>query len=207
MEWLTMLKNAYTSLVKPTADTANDATVADVLGIKADTVAGTSVISKLKQIAVEVTETEKHFHSNTNYLGLAAVPNAEIHRADVYSLAPFVLDAGDNAFGTAICVLGSGDTPVRAGNTKFDINRILITTTERTGEHILRWAWGASEAEALTAGDYSMEMFSTTATSKDTIITVQSRRITAGTKLWLNVKCASNTGTVNCYVGLHEYLV
>lgn len=43
-----------TKLAKPAADAATDATVAEALGIKADTVAGTSAIARLKQILAAV---------------------------------------------------------------------------------------------------------------------------------------------------------
>lgn len=157
-------------------------------------------------ILAEAVEIETHLHSNSDWLGLAAVPDAELHRADVNSLSPFVLDSGNNDFGTAICVLGSDDTPVRAGNTFFDFHKILVTATERANEpHIIRWAWGASEAAGLSAGDYSSEMFYPTAQVRTAPIAIQSTRIPAGAKLWVNVKCANNTGTVSLFVGLHEY--
>jgi hypothetical protein len=55
MDWLTLLLNSFKKLIKPTTDSASDATIADVIGIKADTAAGTSLISLSKQAVVKTT--------------------------------------------------------------------------------------------------------------------------------------------------------
>ena len=46
-------------LAKPTADTANDATIADVVGIKADTIDGTSLMSLLKYLKADTVYAQK----------------------------------------------------------------------------------------------------------------------------------------------------
>ena len=46
----TKIDGIITKLVKPAGDSANDATIADVIGTKADTTAGSSIISKLKTL-------------------------------------------------------------------------------------------------------------------------------------------------------------
>jgi hypothetical protein len=52
----TKIDGIITKLVKPAGDSANDATIADVIGTKADTTGGTSIISKLKSILVILTK-------------------------------------------------------------------------------------------------------------------------------------------------------
>lgn len=160
----------------------------------------------LTTILAELVEVEKHLHSNECWYGKASVPVSEINEADKNSLTTFQVDSGNNDFGTAICVLGTSDTPCLMGKTKFDFHKLLITNTERTNEpYIIRWAWGNTEAEALAAGTYSSTAYYPTATIRSAPVEVQGRRITAGTKVWMNCKCANNTGTLNFLFGFHEY--
>jgi hypothetical protein len=178
--------------------TAEEATS---LLIKAET-------DKIQSILEESSEAAHHFHSNECWVGKASIPNVGVHEADKDSLTPFVLDSGNNNWGTAICVLGSGDTPCAVGSIKFDFHRILITATERTNEpYIIRMAFGETEAAAIAAGNVSSTMIYPTAQVRTAPIIVQSKRIPVGSKLWMNCKCASNTGTINLFIGLHEYTI
>lgn len=160
----------------------------------------------LTTILAELMEVEKHLHSNECWFGKKSVPISGVREADKDSLTTFQIDSGNNDFGTAICILGTTDTPCAVGKTKFDFHKILITNTERTSEpYIIRWAWGNTESEAITAGNYSSTSYYPTATARSAPVEVQSRRIDAGTKVWMNCKCANNTGTLNFLFGFHEY--
>lgn len=159
-------------------------------------------------IYAEVKEIETHVHSNECWLGDAASPQAGVHEADEYSLTTFQIDSGNNNWGTAICVLGTDDTPCREGKTYFDFNELLITGTERTNEpYLIRIAWGESEAAAVAAGNYSTNAIYPTSTVRTAPIHIQGERIPVGTKVWVNCKCANNTGTINFLFGIHEYSV
>ena len=179
----------------------------DLIKAKTDNLPATPANeATLTTILTEVVEVEKHLHSNECWFGDAVSPIAGVHEADEDSLIPFVIDSGNNTWGTAVCIIGTSDTPCSAGKTKFDIHEILITATERTNEpYIIRWSWGNTEAEAISAGNYSKVAIYPTTTARSAPITIQSRRITAGTKVWMNCKCANNTGTINFLIGFHEY--
>jgi hypothetical protein len=158
------------------------------------------------EILEETHEIEHHLHGNECWLGDAAAPEAGVNEADRYSLTSFQVDSGNNDWGTAVCILGTSDTPCKPGKTKFDLHKILITATERTSEpYCIRWAWGATEADAIAAGNSSETMIYPTATIRSVPVEIQGERIPTGSKVWMNCKCANNTGTINFFIGIHEY--
>lgn len=157
-------------------------------------------------ILADCVEIEHHLHNNECWFGDAASPSAGVHEADASGLTTFQIDSGNNDWGTAICILGTSDTPFRAAKTKFDFHRVLVTATERTAEpYLIRISWGASEAAALSSGDYTVIAIFPTATVRSAPYEMVCSRITAGTKVWANCKCANNTGTLNFLFALHEY--
>ena len=179
----------------------------DVIKSKTDNLpANTGTI--LNTILAEAVEIEHHFHNHECWFGVAASPVAGVNESDEYGLTTFRIDSGNNNWGTAVCVLGTSDTPCREGNTKFDFHRILVTATERAAEpYLIRVAWGETEAAALTAGDYTTIGIYPTATIRSAPYEIKCPRISAGTRAWVNCKCANNTGTINFLFATHEYLV
>jgi hypothetical protein len=189
-------------------NSTGDATEATSVLIKTETDKLPALIITCEHADEEATEVAKHFHSNECWFGKLAVPVPGVNESDKDSLTPFVVDSGSNSFGTAICVLGTLDTPCTVGMTKFDLHRILITDTERTGEpYIIRVTYGDTEAEGITAGHSTSTMIYATANAFSVPLHIQMRRISAGQKVWVNCKCASNTGTITFFIGFHEYLV
>lgn len=160
------------------------------------------------RITIAVEETEKHFHNSEVWFGDAASPEAGVHEADKESLTPFQVDSGNNDWGTAICVLGTSDTPSATGMTKFDLHKILIVSAERAGAvSYLRITSGATEAAGITAGTSTVVAFFVGTPLRMSAIEFLMRRATAGTKVWVNAKVAADTGTVDFLFGLHEYKV
>ena len=151
-----------------------------------------------------------HHHNWERWFGLAAVPNAEIHRADSV-LGPtfpavFQIDGGNLTWGAWVQILGSSDTPYQAGMTEFDLRQLVVTATERNTPYFIQLAYGATAAGALAAGDYTEMVYSAAAGLGESPIDVMCKKIAAGTKVWARCVCpASDTGTFNFYLGLHEY--
>lgn len=161
--------------------------------------------TELTSILEEAEESAEHFHNIERWFGKKAVPNAGVNEMDNV-LTPFQIDSGNNAYGTAICIIGSSNTPVRAGKTLFDLHKLLIVNTERTGEvYKIRLSWGTDEATAIAAGNYCTTMIYPAATLRQTPQEIKMPRIAVGTKVWANCWCANNTGTIDFYLGLHEY--
>jgi hypothetical protein len=156
---------------------------------------------------LESTEVAKHFHGNEIWFGDAASPDAGVHEADRESLTAFRVDAGNNTWGTAVNVLGTTDTPVAAGMTKWDCHKVLVLTTERNVLTYLRFTFGDSEAAGITAGNSTVVAMLISSTFRSAAVNFMAKRAAAGTKLWVNAKIVGDTGTVDFIFGLHEYAV
>lgn len=149
---------------------------------------------------------------NTTYwerrYGLAVTPNAEVHVADSINdgtaVAPFVADAGNDAWGNWLQIIGSGDI---AAN-KYRMNSLIITAAETGGiVYFIQTGFGATGAASLTAGTYTEMVFeSTVAVIRTTILTLSHREVPAGTKGWVRILCrGTNTSTLSFYIGLHVF--
>jgi hypothetical protein len=160
----------------------------------------------------EVVETEKHLHNNEKWFGLAGTPAAETHRADRITLLPdpFQVDAGNDTWGSWLQILGSSDTPVATGKTKFDLHRILVVAHETNNQdYFLQLVSGESAgiAAKLTAEDFT-EMGLTTGGGISQVgpLDLLDVRVTAGQKVWVRIWAdGQNTSTLSFYFGLHEY--
>lgn len=153
---------------------------------------------------------QRHNHSPERWLVAAAVPVGETHVADSMSdsSAAFQADGGADTWGAWIQVIGSEDTPVVAGNILFDFHKIFLTANERNDTiYKFQFAFGDSGAAAWAAGDYTeFPIITQTGITNVDPIRIQSERIDSGAKVWCRVwAVGAATGTIDFYVGLHEY--
>jgi hypothetical protein len=160
-------------------------------------------------LAYKVAEIEGHLHGWERWYGLALVPNAEVHVADRIgtAVAALQIDAGNLAWGVWVCILGSSDTPADVGMVKFDPHRLMITAAERQVSYFIQLGFGASGVAALAAGTYTEFVYKPTSlNAEETPLEIQVRRSLAGTKVF--ARCyvpTQNTGTLDFFLGLHEY--
>ena len=164
-------------------------------------------------ISANVVEIEKHFHNQEKWFGLAAVPDAELHRADRLTdvSTSFQADAGNDDWGSWLQVLGSDDTPVRAGMTKFDFHKVLVVSHEHnTTEYDMQVVCGESAgiAAKLTAEDFTEFGMVTGAGNSETGPTIfKQARIDVGDKVWVRIRAnGQNTGTLDFKISIHEYV-
>lgn len=153
-------------------------------------------------------ETERHLHSSGSWFGSAITPSGEIHVADRIGagISTYQIDAGNNTWGNWVQILGSSDTPARNGKIYFDPHEIVITDTERTATYFVQFARGESGNDGLTAGTYTEFVYSADTNKYTGIIKIQTGRAPSGSKLWARCLCpGQNTGTMNFYMGIHEY--
>lgn len=165
------------------------------------------LLGESNSLAYRVHEIERHLHSNERWMGLAAVPVGETHRADIDSMIPFQIDAGNDTWGAWVQILGSDDTPIISGNVKLDIHRLLITEVE-TGKIITRIqiAYDSSAAAALASGNFTEIMIIPEKSTKENPFEIRFPRVNIGTKFWARVWASGqNTHTVDFFFGLHEY--
>jgi len=203
-----------TAIKAVTDNLPNSGTLTDISDEteKIDSLATSGLSGTSNSLAYRVHETERHFHSYERWFGLATVPNGEIHVADSINdgtaVAPFVPDAGNDAWGSWTQILGSSDTPAISGSTHYDLHRIMVVAVENANNvHFVQVAFGDSGAAALSAGDYTEFVFQPQSVQgQQTILAMQGRRETAGVKAWIRLLVrGQNTSDMSIYFGLHEY--
>ena len=175
--------------------------------IKIDSLAADGLLGVEDSLAYKIAEVEKHLHNWERWLGLAAIPVGETHRFDVDSMTPFQIDAGNDDWGAWLQIVGSEDFPITAGMVKRDAHRILIVTAERSGAITRVQIAGGEDADAaVIAGNYTEFMFITQANVKSTPVDIMTGRAPSAVKGW--ARCwvdGQDTGTVDFFIGVHEY--
>lgn len=171
----------------------------------------TSLEGPIEQL---VYETEKHFHNYEQWIGLNGSPSGEVTRADILNNtpSPFQLDAGNDTYGAWVQILGSGDTPIITGMNKYDLHELIVVDHEHNNTfYNVQIAIGESAdlAGLLTAKTVTNVPFVTPSApgGQNEPVEFRDRRGTAGQKVW--ARCwarGQNTGTLDLYFGLHEYL-
>ena len=176
---------------------------------KVDSAATDGLAGVHNSLAYRVHEIERHVHSYERWFELAAAPDPTDHVADRAGTGAGVwtLDAGNDAYGAWVQVLGSTDTPSIAGSAYYDPHEFLITDAERNLLYVMQVGFGTSGAAALTAGTYTEICFYPAANLVDSgPVIVKSKRQTTGTLMWVRCICAGqNTAELDFVIGLHEY--
>lgn len=169
----------------------------------------TDLFPYVKQLVHDVLETEKHIHNRERWLGIRVGWDGtnEVNSATNDSVDPFQLDAGNDTWGTAKCIIGSGDTPLITGNTYYDMHRIVVHATEQNALYRLRFAWGADYATAVAAGNFSeIDFMPVTNLADSGPSDIRTLRLAVGTKIFAAAWCRNqNTGTIDFTIGVHEY--
>jgi hypothetical protein len=179
----------------------------DLVKIETDKIP--SVKTSAEVAASESTILEEHFHTWTRFLGARAGWDGthEDFSAANDRLDPFTIDAGNNTWGTPLCIIGSEDTPVIAGMAYYDHRWITVTNTQRTQAYRVRFAYGSSYAAAIAAGTFAEWEWIALTGSQDTgPLQVATNRVAAGTKMFAACWCLGQaSGTLTFTLGIHEY--
>jgi hypothetical protein len=168
-------------------------------------------IGLLRQIEQEAYEIEHHFHNIERWCGAAVGWDGtnEENATDPDRLNPFTMDAGNDTWGTAVCIMGSSDTPILAGMTKYDPHRLLIVAVEnaKNAHKKIRLAWGTSYAAAIIAGTFTEFVFIPLSNRAGNIpLEVQTSRLDSGVKMFASLwGFGENTCTIDFIIGIHEY--
>lgn len=155
-------------------------------------------------LAYRIGEVERHFHSYERWYGVAAAPSGT-HKADQIAkdIAAFELDAGDDAYGSWVQLLGSADTSL-----KYDLHELYFTYAETAATvHFVQLAFGDTGDGAVAAGTYTEIIYrSGAAVNREAPVVIQTRRQAAGTLAWARVLAYDvNTSKVQLYFGMHYY--
>lgn len=176
--------------------------------LKIDSAAADGLAGVDNSLAYMIKELERHFHNRGRFWGAVAVPD-ETNAIDANVDTPFVAVSGNNDWGTAIPICGTGDTPVPApDNVKFDAHLILVTDTDHSTPYRMRIIYGTgTSAAAISADQWSETMFITAGGpfSSGVPVEIKMRRVDVGSKLWVQVWNATNGSNVDFFWGGHGY--
>jgi len=159
-------------------------------------------------LAYAIGEIERHFHSGARWFETALIPSGETHVADRIGSGggPFQIDAGNNTWGDWIQIIGSEDTPVDAGKAYYDPHQMIVEDSERAATYFIQFTRGASGTAGYAAGTYTELVYSASVQKETGIIDIQTGRAPAGAMLWARCMApGENTGTLDFYLGVHEY--
>ena len=176
--------------------------------MKVDSAATDGLTGVSNSLAYRVHEIERHLHSGARWFEAAAVPAGQTNAGDRIGsgAGAFQIDAGNDTWGDWTLILGSEDTPAVAGKTHFDPHLLVIEDNERAAVHFIQFARGASGAAGLAAGTYTELVVDLASKAGGVIIPVQTGRAPAGSLLWARVMVpGQDTGTLDFYIGVHEY--
>lgn len=190
-----------------TLDTSDLATILTYTA-KIDNAATDGLNGVSNSSAYRIHEIEKHHHSRARFWGAVAVPD-ETNAIDANVDTPFVAVSGNDDWGTAIPICGTGDDPIGLSYAKFDPHLILVTDTDHTTPYRVRFIYGTgTSAAAIAANQWSEEMFITSGGpfGSGTPLAFQMPRVDVGAKLWAQVWNATNASNVDFFWGCHPYV-
>lgn len=178
---------------------------------KLDRVQPSGLTGAENSIAYYAAKINGHLHNQERWLCKAAIPSGETHVADSINTGSvaFQIDGGNNTWGAWTQIIGSSDTPVQPGRVKFDLHRLLITAWERSDcIYKIQIAFGATAEAAFSSGDYTdIPLITLTGVANMAPLDLMTIGVNSGTKVW--ARCwavGQNTGTIDFYAGLHEYI-
>jgi hypothetical protein len=177
--------------------------IVEIAGASKTTIDATYTLTQQAVVASE--EVENHFHNYERWLGKLAVP-AGGKVAEEATLTPFQAVSGNNTWGTPIQLIDVNDVPLQAGRVKFDPHRIVIVDASSATVYRMRLAIGDTYAAAIAAGHYTGMVFRVANVTRMTPMDIQIPDQLVGTKVWCAVWNATNSATVDFFIGLHEYL-
>ncbi len=204
--WLDTVGRAIIEAISTTVSSVSS----KVTSIKAKTDNLPSDPADQSLLTDQMEEHDEHFHNREYWFGKSADQSGN-NWGTRASLTPYQAISGDGDFGgdandEAKCI-GSADTPVRAGSTKFDFRRIQVVAVSSTTVYLLRIIHGTGTmAEAEAAGQYTECAFfrQSPPTRGDPADLVQ-EKIPVGHKIWVRAKNATDNATIDFLAGLHEY--
>jgi hypothetical protein len=148
----------------------------------------------------ETIEIENHMHNNEKWIGASAVED---------SLTGYQCISGNGAFGSEVLLLDTANTPIESGKLYFDLHRIMPIAVSNATLYLLRIVWGTGTfAAAVSARQYTTVPCIGTGVGANISASASNvicKRIASGTKVWAQVKNATNLATINFIIGLHEY--
>lgn len=181
----------------------------DIAGLSGDIAV---IDANVDSTLAETVEIELHLHNRERWFGKLAVQTATDWAEN--NLSPYRAISGNNTYGAdandEALVLGTADTPIFAGNTRYDMHRIFVVAASSDTVYKLRFVYGSGTmADAIAAGQYSTTMIKidpAVQSSPSVAHEIMLPRGTCGvTKVWVQAWNATDNATIDFFVGIHEY--
>jgi len=177
-----------------------------------DDLATNGLSGVVDSLAYRIETVEQHFHHRELWRGIKAVPTGTAWADDL--LTPFRAISGSNTYGgdadDEALVLGTDDTPVESGHTKFDLHRLLIVALSTDTPWKIRVIWGTGTmGDAITAEQFTEIMVQNNpngAKAGGFPIDIMMPRLNSGAdQVWAQAWNATDNATCDFLVGFHEY--
>ena len=160
-------------------------------------------------LAYLVEEIDRHFHVRERWWGALGAPD-DTNAIDINVNRPFVAISGNDAWGTAISIMGTADDVGIGADPYFDPHRVLfVDFNGNATAWRVRFIWGTgTSGDAITAGQWS-EIMVINAVAGPFAVGVPSQikhiRVAVGTKMWAQVWNATNLEELDFFYGTHSY--
>lgn len=154
---------------------------------------------------------EKHHHNFEYWFGLHPSFQEGVDCGSRDSMNPYIMTSGNDDYGDWLCILGSNDTPVIAGKTRYDPHRaIYFDADQKETVHRIQVVAAANTtaADAAAAAGQVCDAITIPATNKSVGLPTPSvcPRPVASTPLWARVWVDSQTAKeYKFFLGIHEY--
>lgn len=175
-------------------------------------VASVDIATRLTNILAEIAEVEGHFHNQARWFGKKADQTNPANVWAANALTPYRCISGDGVYGAGASdhalVWGTANAMLN-GQTKFDLDSILVVASDATTVWKMRFIYGAGTmADAITAGQYTETMVIVpTQAGKIAKEQIRMPRLTVGTdQVWVQAWNATDDKTIDFFVGIHGYV-
>ncbi len=166
-----------------------------------------------KNLGNVILDIESDIHGKNHWFGKSA-DQSGTNWATENKLTAYQAISGSNDFGgdasNEALILGSTDTPHITNHTIFSMHGLLIVDVSVSTEYVIRFIWGTGTmGEAITADNVSSTMAKFDSVnpqlSAGIELHVNLPELAAGTKIWVQVKNATDNATLDFYVAIIEH--
>jgi len=166
--------------------------------------------SDITGIESETEEIDQHSHNVERWWGSTGA-DTETNAIAATVTVPYSATSGNNTWGTAIPICGTGDNPVLSEQTYFDAHRILVVDLDdETDAWRIRLIWGTgTSGEAITAGQWSEVIVIANAVPGNRAggvpVDIRMPPIAVGSKVWAQSWNDTNAEVLDFFWGAHGY--
>jgi hypothetical protein len=157
-----------------------------------------------------VNELSEHWHNNQRVFGLRDPQTATLW-ADPATLLPYTVTSGNDTWGTAIQVIGTGDLPLQDNKLTFDAGKLYVDGAGEDSPYRIRLIYGPDNSgDAIARGDYTESIFkfdslAPTFTAANPVFILMPILRSGVIKVWAQTWNATDAATLNFFVEFHEY--